>query len=188
MLPLSLLDTQPRAQTLIHSPKSVSNPPTELRSQESACCADTFLEKLKDARAAHGLPAPITIGLGLPQQLVAEVRMFPHFAVLDVNNLGHIHILAIFGDASHCPHPLKSLLTRSRFQSTISLLILYAFPVLFTWQSESALCVNMRLRVRDTCCNKILQTALKGWEGVRARATSSHPTTLNCFLSRNAAQ
>uniref|UniRef100_A0A7S3AYV0 5-formyltetrahydrofolate cyclo-ligase n=1 Tax=Haptolina ericina TaxID=156174 RepID=A0A7S3AYV0_9EUKA len=39
---------------------------------------DTFLEKLTHARAARGMTPPITIGLGLQQQLVPEARRTPH--------------------------------------------------------------------------------------------------------------
>ena len=45
--------------------------------------ADTFLEKLTHSRASRGLPAPITVGLGLQEQLAVEVPVAEHDFELD---------------------------------------------------------------------------------------------------------
>jgi len=44
---------------------------------------DTFLERLTAARKVQGLPAPVTVGLGLQEQLVDEVPVDPHDVPLD---------------------------------------------------------------------------------------------------------
>jgi len=51
---------------------------------------DTFLEKLTMARADRGLPAPITIGLGLQEQLVPEVPVSEHDFPLDFVSLPEV--------------------------------------------------------------------------------------------------
>ncbi len=45
--------------------------------------ADSYIERLAAARLARGMPRPVTIGLGLQQQLLDEVPTSPHDQRLD---------------------------------------------------------------------------------------------------------
>ncbi len=63
---------EPR-RTPVPSPSALQATPSHPNT-----CSDTFLERLKAARLAKGLPPPATVGLGLQEQLVGAVPVAEH--------------------------------------------------------------------------------------------------------------